>query len=233
MAACLASYRGDAEPLSDSLHRLRVSKLNDYLLPLFSVTEKISTMAPTTTVTRNLRLRPLHANDTEAIIRLRTDPQIFYWRTSDTPAEATQWLKDRLEDPKSMIYCVEIMVPVASDVFEAYTIGLTGAHQIPEIGYIFSPSHWGKGYATEALRAWMSLYWQMHPQGHPSLEGTDERFVLRAETGPEGKASAKVLQNCGFAFERKKEIEEEYEKGKKGAVVVDCWVAERPGAGRG
>ena len=171
------------------------------------------------------------SNDGKAVISLRTNPRVFYWKTPDTPEEAMQWLKDRLEDPLSLVYAVEIVFPDSnSKPEEPIVIGFTGAHHLPEVGYIFEPDFWGKGYATEALKAWLAMYWQQYPDGHPSLErtlGASQGLpFLKAETGPEGKASAKVLQKCGFVFEKQRDVHEG--EGEKETVVLNCWRAERP-----
>ena len=191
-------------------------------------------MAPNTIDTPNLRLRPLTSNDREPVISLRTNPLVYYWReTPDTPEEAFTWLEERLKEPLALVYAVELkpLAPDESEAGEPIVIGLTGAHHLPEVGYIFKPEYWGKGYATEALKAWLDMYWKTYPDGHPALEGAQGNLqgvpYLRAETGPEGKSSARVLQKCGFHFLEQRGVEKAEEK-KKGTVVVHCWKADRP-----
>jgi RimJ/RimL family protein N-acetyltransferase len=38
------------------------------------------------------------------------------------------------------------------------------------IGYCLSPEHWGRGYLTDALSAFMSSYWDTHPNGLPGIK---------------------------------------------------------------
>jgi len=103
-------------------------------------------------------------------------------------------------------------------------IGLCGGHSLPEIGYIFDPSYWGRGYATEALKGFLQVYWGTWPKGHPLLEG-EERNYLKAITGKDGHASMAVLRKCGFEFWKEEEEENDYE----GKVMVLAWRISRPG----
>ena len=58
---------------------------------------------------------------------------------------------------------------------------------IPEMGWLFASESWGKGYATEAIRA--ALIW-----------GRSHFGAVRviALTAPENLASIRVAQKCGF-----------------------------------
>lgn len=56
-------------------------------------------------------------------------------------------------------------------------------------GYVFAKDAWGKGYATEALRAMIDLARDLHVTRLYAICHTDHR------------ASARVLEKCGFARE--------------------------------
>ena len=56
-------------------------------------------------------------------------------------------------------------------------------------GYVLARAAWGLGYATEALRAVVALA--------PSIG----LMRLQAYCHPEHRASARILEKCGFAFE--------------------------------
>jgi len=58
-----------------------------------------------------------------------------------------------------------------------------------EVSYAFSPTAWGKGYATELVRA--SLAWAFGPLAAP---------VVHAFARQENTASVRVLEKCGFAY---------------------------------
>lgn len=57
-----------------------------------------------------------------------------------------------------------------------------------EVGYIFHESFWGRGYASEALTAYVNVYWDQ-------VRTID---AMVAMVDPENVASIKVLRNCGF-----------------------------------
>lgn len=173
-------------------------------------------------LTPRLHLRRMSRRDTDAVVRLRNDPKVFSWRTPDTPKEAVKWLEDRLRDPSSLIYMIELLNQEGSQDNNV-VIGNVGAGQVPEVGYVLDPAHWNKGYATEALKAFIDFYWKSFPDGHPLLAGKEERHALRAETGPEAVASRGVLKKCGFIWEKQREVIEDGE-----IVMLDCWVAPKP-----
>ena len=70
-------------------------------------------------------------------------------------------------------------------------IGIVGVYSFnptAELGYTFHPDVWGQGYATEALKTFMALYWELRP----SVD------TVEAKTDVENKASIRVLSKCGF-----------------------------------
>lgn len=77
---------------------------------------------------------------------------------------------------------------------EKEIIGWAGLQYLPEldeteVGFLLSPSHWGKGYATEAARA--------------SLQFGFERLNLDhivALVHPDNRASRRVIQKCGMTY---------------------------------
>ena len=59
---------------------------------------------------------------------------------------------------------------------------------IADLGYNFHPSSWGKGYATEAITAFVERFWALQPAVQ----------AIRAEVDTQNIASIRVLQKCGF-----------------------------------
>ncbi|OJD17757.1 hypothetical protein AJ78_02166 [Emergomyces pasteurianus Ep9510] len=72
-------------------------------------------------------------------------------------------------------------------------IGIVGTHRtdpVAELGYIFHPSAWGKGYATEAVSAFVDRFWSEQVTANE----------IEAQVDPKNVASANVLRKCGFAL---------------------------------
>lgn len=73
-------------------------------------------------------------------------------------------------------------------------IGLIGAVRAPEVGYMLNANYWGKGYATEAMRAFMPLFWT-----HNTYE------YAEAHTDPDLLSSQNVLRKVGFELHERRE----------------------------
>jgi hypothetical protein len=134
-------------------------------------------------------------------------------------------------------------------------IGLIGAVRAPEIGYMFNTSYWGKGYATEALCAFMPLFFEHYngrqlanyEQNDPSkgninragcsADGTSntegERLAPRfeyaeAHTDTELMTSHNVLTKVGFRVHEKRE--KDFENPVLGVRDTLIFRMYRPGA---
>jgi RimJ/RimL family protein N-acetyltransferase len=73
-------------------------------------------------------------------------------------------------------------------------IGLIGAVRAPEVGYMLNRDYWGRGYATEAMRAFMPLFWT-----HNTYE------YAEAHTDPDLVSSQNILQKVGFELHERRE----------------------------
>ncbi|KAH8589640.1 GNAT domain-containing protein [Bisporella sp. PMI_857] len=117
-------------------------------------------------------------------------------------AEATKWSscgpKKTLEESQSWLNGILPEKNPEGDNYAVFVrghphrmIGIVGVYAFrpaPEIGYTFHPDVWGQGYATEAVKAFISLYWELRP----SVD------AVEAKTDVENIGSIRVLSKCGF-----------------------------------
>lgn len=92
-------------------------------------------------------------------------------------------------NPDGLNYAVFILPRTENE--KAQMIGVIGVYSPSpkaELGYTFHPSTWGHGYATEALSAFLELFWEKRPAVK----------IMEASTDYENYASMKVLTKCGF-----------------------------------
>ena len=163
--------------------------------------------------TERLILRLATLDDADAIAALRTNPAVFSWRVPDTREQAVKWLHDRLADCPNLTYTVRLRSRPKA------VIGSVGSVKLPEIGYVYDPSIWGYGYATEALKAWIDMYSKRWLQDHRSPHGlVQSEPYLKACTGLDDGKSPRVLQKCGFTLDRQFSVVEEAD-----SVSLLCW----------
>lgn len=106
-------------------------------------------------------------------------------------------------------------------------IGVCGGHRLPEIGYLFDPSVWGQGYATEAVAGFIQAYWDTFPDGFPGLEGEEKDFLM-AMTEEDNVGSVMVMKKNGFEYWKDIEADDEFTGTKVMLPLRRVW---RPGKG--
>lgn len=138
--------------------------------------------------TERLRLRPLAMGDAPLISRFTSDPAVsrnLAMVPSPNPVFAVE----------GWIMTLAARAPLGGDHVRAIElkgeglIGVIGAHArggAVEIGYWLGQPFWGRGYATEALQAWV---------GAVVLLG-----ALEAGHFIDNPASGRVLEKAGFAY---------------------------------
>lgn len=93
-------------------------------------------------------------------------------------------------------------------------IGIGGNHRVnpdlgwPELGYMLMEQHWGKGYATEFVAAWLGMWEGLEREAVEVV--VDERTVVQgggqgvvrevvlAATSEDNVKSQRILGKCGF-----------------------------------
>ena len=132
--------------------------------------------------TERLLLRRARYEDAAAMHRIMSNPVAMrYW--SNPPhkdlAETERWIASTVEaDPAESD---DFMVTLNGEL-----IGKFGAWRLPEFGFLIDPGHWGKGYASEAMTAFIE---------HRRKRGGTE---LTADVDPRNLSSILLLTRHGF-----------------------------------
>ncbi|KAI9811140.1 MAG: hypothetical protein M1827_005591 [Pycnora praestabilis] len=156
---------------------------------------------------QRLLLRPIRKNDAEKIFPIRSHWEVMKWsrRLLNTELSQTQaWIDTELAKPNHCRYIVELLpVPSSEETHQGTSqgipqvIGIIAITGPPEIGYMFHRDFWGKGYATEAVAAFLQFYWRRVPPQTADGEGYD---FADAKIDPENGGSLRVAEKCGFTF---------------------------------
>lgn len=105
-------------------------------------------------------------------------------------------------------------------------IGCLGSTTYPEIGYIFHPAYSGKGYATEAVQAFLPKLFEKMPSASSSAAGQGWDYAL-ARVDVENERSIKLLERCGWT--RGEITENEYTSAMLGLRDSVSYMIARPG----
>ena len=132
--------------------------------------------------TERLVLRRARPDDAAAMHAIMRDAAAMrYWSTPPHKelAETERWVASMVD-----------VDPASSDDFivtlDGALIGKLGAWKLPEIGFLIDRAHWGRGYASEALVAFIQ---------RRSTLGSPE---LTADVDPRNMSSLKLLERHGF-----------------------------------
>ena len=140
--------------------------------------------------TERLRLRPLVAEDADALHDLYSDAQAMVWWSHpphDTLEQTREAVARNVARPDWRVWAIT----VKGDDRAAGTLAAHEKRQggVIEIGYSLVRAQWGKGVAREAVAA---LVDRLFAEGH--------RRVF-ADTDPENDASNRLLERLGFTLE--------------------------------
>jgi [ribosomal protein S5]-alanine N-acetyltransferase len=133
--------------------------------------------------TARLVLRRAIPEDLEAMHAILSDPRAMtYW--SHAPHESLERTREWLD---SMIGAPPDQSEDFVVTLDGRAIGKLGAWRLPEFGFILSPDHWRRGYATEAMAAFLGHVFARRDVDH-----------LIADVDPRNRASLALLKRHGF-----------------------------------
>jgi [ribosomal protein S5]-alanine N-acetyltransferase len=173
--------------------------------------------APHTVTTARLLLRRPEPADAEAIFsRYSSDPHVTRyvgWPAHRTVADTRAFLAfsdDQWDQWPAGPY-------LACSRADGTLLGSTGlmfeTPQTAMTGYVFATDAWGRGYATEALEAMIAV-----------ARNTGV-YRLYALCHAEHRASARVLEKCGFMLEATRRAHAEFPNLQPGAPQdVRCYI---------
>jgi ribosomal-protein-alanine N-acetyltransferase len=133
--------------------------------------------------TERLNLRSATMGDLAAFHDILSDSvAMAYWSSAPhaTLQQSREWLQSMIGIPpgEGEDFVVE---------HRGQVIGKAGLYRFPEIGFIFHPDYWGRGFAAEALRHVLQRAFDLH--------GLD---TVEADVDPNNQASLKLLASLGF-----------------------------------
>jgi RimJ/RimL family protein N-acetyltransferase len=159
--------------------------------------------------THRLRLRRLSESDLKNFHEIWSNEIATRWSSSGSKKsleESKTWMDGLLpaNNPGGDNYAVfvrqeEIMTsncPLSKGISSTVErdermIGVVGVFHfspVAELGYIFHHDVWGRGYATESVEAFLSIYWKSRSAVN----------AVQAKTDAENESSIWVLRKCGF-----------------------------------
>ena len=143
-----------------------------------------------------LTLREFADADEEALHAFASDPEVTRFTTwgPNTPADTRAFLDDVLDQARSAVR--NRFALAAVDSATGHLLGSaelfveSREHLRGELGWVFDPAYWGRGYATEATRVLLRFAF-------------DDLGLHRvaATCHPDNAASARVLEKAGMTFE--------------------------------
>jgi RimJ/RimL family protein N-acetyltransferase len=144
-----------------------------------------------------LLLRPFAPDDFDALFAMHSHPEVTRWlpwgpRDRD---EVRAVLEKKLhgstldEDGDALSFAV-VLKPSKEVIGDGSLWLVSAEHRLGEVGYLFHPDHYGRGYATETTRLLLQLAFD---------EFRLHRVVGRLE--PRNISSARVLEKVGMRLE--------------------------------
>lgn len=146
--------------------------------------------------TPRLTIRPVRPEDVDPLFERRNDPAVAALQAWLLP-----WPRERAESIVADVMAMDgpvdgqwfmatVVERETDEVVADLVLHPTNELRTAEVGYSLSTRHWGKGYATEALEAFVA--WILDALPVTRVSGS---------LHPDNRASAMVLERTGFVFE--------------------------------
>ncbi|KAK0258001.1 hypothetical protein LTR91_012998 [Friedmanniomyces endolithicus] len=150
--------------------------------------------------TERLCLRTLQLTDAEAFLPIISRPEVMQWTYQDPITDleqAERWLSARALGPGVFNFAIELRDRSKTSTTTPDIIGVCGSYHWPQKVMIGVIDHFGKGYATEALRAVIPALFERMPLASIGDTGFD---YIEGRTAVENKASQRVLEKAGLSY---------------------------------
>ncbi|RBR04559.1 uncharacterized protein FIESC28_11542 [Fusarium coffeatum] len=157
-----------------------------------------------TITTERLVLKPFYEGAAEDLHPMRVQQEVMKWTSQGAPdksiEETRKWTLTRLPPNHEIDFSYVISLLETGEV-----IGAGGSFRRecelgwPGIGYAFRKEAWGKGYATEFVKAYMEAWWKL-PRVEVLMEVdhttlSEEEIAASPEALIEERCSAEALSN--------------------------------------
>ena len=137
---------------------------------------------------------------------------------------ADDWVTNAIDTENNYNFIVELPSPTGesntANAPASVDIGSIGLFGDAELGYLIHPEYWGRGYATEAIKAFLDGLW----------EGVRDVEKVTGFVDSENVGSVRVLEKCGFREGRREKYENKT-LGEREEVVFEIQRPEGKKAG--
>ena len=163
-------------------------------------------------LTKRLVLRLPTLADTDSFMSEAHDPRLLQWFSKGSPPETREEQIDTIRKIRKAARAGDSLSPGLFDRGSGASVGVISLSSLnwgdmcAEIGYIVSPNHWGKGYATEAVAMLCA-----------EAFGCLNLHRIEAQVWPSNLASGRVLEKVGFHKEGTRR-----QCDLKGKTWLDC-----------
>ena len=143
--------------------------------------------------TSRLLVRTQSIADAEHYFRIHGDPEVVkYIRAAKTREQCSEFLQQHIELNKKLSPLGRFLVDdkVTGEFVGSFVIIPIEGTDLFQLGYALTKQHWGKGYATELVKA-----------GLQYISSNTSLKKIYAITESANASSQHVLLKCGFNFE--------------------------------